>query len=52
MAAAMAVLGDLLILRLGWHGALPLLLAGLPVLAGLAAAAALLPHESKEEETS
>ncbi|XUL86466.1 lipopolysaccharide biosynthesis protein [Streptomyces galilaeus] len=51
LAAAMAGLGDLLILRLGWHGALPLLLAGLPVLAGLATAAALLPREPKEEET-
>ncbi|WP_437073619.1 lipopolysaccharide biosynthesis protein [Streptomyces sp. enrichment culture] len=45
LAAALAVLGDLLVLELGWHGVLPLLLAGLPVLAGLAAATALLGPE-------
>lgn len=45
LAAVMAGFGDLLILRLGWHGALPLLLAGLPVLAGLAAASALMLRE-------
>lgn len=38
LAVITAVLGDFLVLRLGWHGALPLLLAGLPVLAGLALA--------------
>ncbi|MHC3467682.1 lipopolysaccharide biosynthesis protein [Streptomyces sp. 7R007] len=35
-AAAVAALGDLLVLRLGRHGVFPLLLAGVPVLAGLA----------------
>jgi O-antigen/teichoic acid export membrane protein len=44
-ATATAVLGNLLVLRLGWHGVLPLLLAGVPVLAGLALATALLLHE-------
>ncbi|WP_371667388.1 polysaccharide biosynthesis C-terminal domain-containing protein [Streptomyces sp. NBC_00289] len=44
-AALVAVLGNLLVLRLGLHGVLPLLLAGLPVLAGLAAATALLLPE-------
>lgn len=39
-AATVAVLGDLLVLRLGWHGVLPLLLAGVPVVACLAAALA------------
>ncbi|MDQ0597444.1 O-antigen/teichoic acid export membrane protein [Streptomyces canus] len=44
-AASVAVLGNLLVLRVGWHGVLPLLLAVLPVLVGLATAAALLlPH--------
>ncbi|WDV55944.1 polysaccharide biosynthesis C-terminal domain-containing protein [Streptomyces coeruleorubidus] len=38
LAVITAVLGDLLVLQLGWHGALPLLLAGLPVPAGLALA--------------
>ncbi|MFG2497184.1 lipopolysaccharide biosynthesis protein [Streptomyces sp. NPDC048441] len=33
--------GELLVTRLGWHGVLPTLLAGVPVLAGLATAAAL-----------
>ncbi|MBE8474530.1 lipopolysaccharide biosynthesis protein [Streptomyces justiciae] len=45
LAATLAVLGDLLILGLGWHGAVPLLLAGLPVLVGLAAASVLLVPE-------
>ncbi|MES5818010.1 oligosaccharide flippase family protein [Streptomyces sp. RG80] len=44
-ATAVAVLGDLLVLRLGLHGVLPLLLAGLPVLTGLALATALLLPE-------
>ncbi|MFI9828598.1 lipopolysaccharide biosynthesis protein [Streptomyces sp. NPDC051913] len=42
LAAAIAVLGNLMVLRLDVHGVLPLLLAGLPVLVGLAVAAALL----------
>ncbi|MET9115321.1 oligosaccharide flippase family protein [Streptomyces longwoodensis] len=42
LATAVAVAGDLLVLCLGRHGVLPLLLAALPVLAGLAVAAALL----------
>lgn len=37
--------GELLVLRLGWHGALPLLLAGLPVLAGLGIAWSLMARE-------
>jgi O-antigen/teichoic acid export membrane protein len=37
-AALVACLGNLLVLKLGWHGVLPLVLAGLPVLAGLALA--------------
>lgn len=41
-ATAIALAGDLLVLRSGAHGVLPLLLAGLPVLAGLGAAALLL----------
>jgi len=41
-AAAVAGLGDLLVLELGWHGVLPVLLAGVPVLAGLAFAALVL----------
>lgn len=42
LATAVAVGGDVFVLRLGWHGVLPLLLAGVPVLVGLAVAAALL----------
>ncbi|MFJ9114877.1 lipopolysaccharide biosynthesis protein [Streptomyces sp. NPDC102394] len=42
LAVVMAVSGALPVLWLGWHGVLPLLLAGLPVLAGLAAAGGLL----------
>ncbi|MDX3451810.1 polysaccharide biosynthesis C-terminal domain-containing protein [Streptomyces sp. ME02-8801-2C] len=38
LAVITAGLGELLVLRLGWHGALPLLLAGLPVLVGLGVA--------------
>lgn len=45
LATLIAGVGDLLILRLGWHGALPLLLAGVPVLAGLATALALIRRE-------
>ncbi|MEV0219659.1 oligosaccharide flippase family protein [Streptomyces sp. NPDC050704] len=45
LAAVPAGLGNLLVLRLEWHGVLPLLLAGLPVLAGLAGASALLLRE-------
>ncbi|MGI5193028.1 polysaccharide biosynthesis C-terminal domain-containing protein [Streptomyces sp. CA-288835] len=41
LGAALAGLGDLLILRLGWHGVPALLLAGLPILVGLAVASAL-----------
>ncbi|MFF3615427.1 lipopolysaccharide biosynthesis protein [Streptomyces sp. NPDC002580] len=37
-AALVACLGNLLVLRLGWHGVLPLVLAGLTVLGGLALA--------------
>ncbi|KUN23375.1 hypothetical protein AQJ23_25470 [Streptomyces antibioticus] len=57
-ATAVALLGDLLVLRLGLHGVLPLLLAGLPVLAGLVIAAALLrpelraPHPAEEEDAA
>jgi O-antigen/teichoic acid export membrane protein len=40
LGVATAVVGELLILKLGWDGVLPLLLAGLPVLAGLTVAAA------------
>ncbi|MEU9389980.1 oligosaccharide flippase family protein [Streptomyces sp. NPDC048324] len=42
LAVAIAVLGTLPVLWLGWHGVLPLLLAGVPVLGGLAAAGFLL----------
>ncbi|MFE3031423.1 lipopolysaccharide biosynthesis protein [Streptomyces canus] len=42
LATAVALAGDLLVLRSGAHGLLPLLLAGLPVLAGLGAAVILL----------
>ena len=45
LAVVVACLGELLVLAAGWHGALPLLLAGLPVLAGLAAASALMGSE-------
>ncbi|MBC2900023.1 lipopolysaccharide biosynthesis protein [Streptomyces cupreus] len=45
LAVITAGLGELLVLRLGWHGALPLLLAGLPVLVGLGAAWPLLARE-------
>jgi O-antigen/teichoic acid export membrane protein len=38
LAVTTAVLGDFLVLQLGWQGALPLLLAGIPVLVGLALA--------------
>jgi O-antigen/teichoic acid export membrane protein len=37
-AALVACLGNLLVLGLGWHGVLPLVLAGIPVLGGLALA--------------
>ncbi|KOG29406.1 oligosaccharide flippase family protein [Streptomyces resistomycificus] len=42
LATGVSVAGNLFVLWLGWHGVLPLLLAGVPVLLGLAAAAALL----------
>jgi len=45
LATAVAVLGGLLVLSLGVHGVLPLMLAGVPVLAGLAVAAVLLQPE-------
>ncbi|MGW2381898.1 lipopolysaccharide biosynthesis protein [Streptomyces sp. NPDC001658] len=45
LAVTTAVVGDLLVLRLGWHGALPLLLAGLPVAAGLTLAWLLIGRE-------
>jgi O-antigen/teichoic acid export membrane protein len=35
LGAITAVLGELLVLRLEWHGVVPLLLAGVPVLTGL-----------------
>lgn len=41
-AALVACLGNLLVLRLGWHGVLPLALAGVPVLAAIGLAWALL----------
>ncbi|MCX4705081.1 polysaccharide biosynthesis C-terminal domain-containing protein [Streptomyces sp. NBC_01352] len=44
-AVITAGLGELLMLRLGWHGALPLLLAGLPVLVGLGIAWSLMARE-------
>ncbi|MGF1431195.1 lipopolysaccharide biosynthesis protein [Kitasatospora sp. LaBMicrA B282] len=53
-AVAVTVGGELPLLRLGWHGLLPLLLAGLPVLAGLTVAAAalgLLPGRSEPDST-
>ncbi|MFI7007322.1 lipopolysaccharide biosynthesis protein [Streptomyces sp. NPDC050145] len=40
-AVVVTAVGELLVTRLGWHGVLPALLAGVPVLAGLATAAAL-----------
>ncbi|MER7571256.1 polysaccharide biosynthesis C-terminal domain-containing protein [Streptomyces sp. NPDC126514] len=52
LATCVAVAGDLLVLSLGWNGALPLLLAGLPVLAGLALAAALLVPQLSDPRTS
>jgi hypothetical protein len=44
-AVITAGFGELLVLRLGWHGPLPLLLAGLPVLAGLGIAWSLMARE-------
>ncbi len=48
LAVVTAGLGELLVLQSGWQGVLPLLLAGLPVLIGLAAASALVVRELTE----
>ncbi|WP_189786901.1 lipopolysaccharide biosynthesis protein [Streptomyces capitiformicae] len=45
LAVITAGLGEFLVLRLGWHGAQALLLAGLPVLAGLGIAWSLMGRE-------
>jgi O-antigen/teichoic acid export membrane protein len=56
-AASMACLGNLLVLGLGWHGVLPLALAGIPVLAAIGLAWALLlptigDRATPDQETS
>ena len=46
LGAIATVLGELLVLRLEWHGLVPLLLAGLPVLAGLLVAVAVAARDA------
>ncbi|MDH6108518.1 O-antigen/teichoic acid export membrane protein [Kitasatospora sp. MAP12-15] len=55
LAATVTLAGELPVVLTGWHGTLPLLLAGLPVLAGLAVAAGamarMLPREAAARPT-